>query len=180
MEKQEKTPWKKHIDKRYISGEDLKFGVEMGRGLRPEMVVTVAKHNTAKTYDAQKREEVDNMALWLAEYPSGKMLYKPIILNNTNGDFLAKEIGGGSIYIDDFDKTVPFVLYAKPDKRFKFVARVKKYFAPVTFDFKPTLAAMDKLKTKDELVEFWTKLGGSVQNIPEVSAKKDELKSKLK
>lgn len=130
MSEKTKTPWRKNLDKRYISGEDLKNGIELGKGLRPEMVVTLAKFSDAPAFDQKLQKEVDKTALYLLEYPSGKPLYKPVLMNVANADFLAKELANNSLYIDDADTTKPFVLYAQADKRHGFVARFKKYYPP--------------------------------------------------
>jgi hypothetical protein len=131
MEATHKTPWKKNLDKRYICGEDLQLGVEMGKGFRPEMLVTVAKFNDAPTYDQSLRSEVTKTAVWFKEYPSGKLLYKPMILNNENGNFLSKEIGEDSIYVDDFDQTKPVIMYARFDKKHGYIVRFKRHVVKV-------------------------------------------------
>jgi len=179
MAKEEKIPWKKNIDSRYISGEDLKLGIELGKGLAPEMVVTMASFKDVESFDQNAREKVNKTGVFLKTYPEGKMLYKPLILNNTNGQFLSKEIGKGSDFITDFDTEKPFVLYAKPDKRFGHVARCRKYFAPVKFDFKPCIEAMGKMTDIDEFAKYWGSLSDELKAIPEVVAKKEEIKKML-
>lgn len=171
-----KTPWKKHLDKRYISGEDLKNGIEMNKGLRPEMVVTLASFNDAKTFDQKQQEEKDKTAIWLNEYPFGKKLYKPLILNVANADFLSAEIGNGGINIDDADFTKPFVLYAKPDKRHGWVARLKKYYPPAAILPDRALKILTNVKSKDEFKTAWSELiSKEEKQLPQVMAKKDEL-----
>lgn len=174
---QNKTPWRKNLDPRYISGEDLLAGL---KGLKPEMVVTLAKYNDAPTFDQKEQKEVDKTAIWLKEYPSGNLLYKPCILNVTRGKFLSKEIGNDSLFIDDFDNTKPFVMYAKPDRRHGHVVAFKKYNAPSNIDFKPVLEKLDQSKTLDELAEIWRNLSEDEKRITEVIARKDKLKSELK
>ena len=175
---EEKVPWRKNLDKRYISGEDLLMGVAMGKGLRPEMVVTMAKFNDAPAFDQKSQSETMKTAIWLNEYPSGKPLYKPALLNVINGEFLSKEIGGGSIYITDFDHTKPFIIYACPDKRHGHVARFKKYYPPaqVNADVAP-LAKLNESKTLAELGTNWTSLTPAEKNLPTVLALKEKLKA---
>lgn len=180
MAEQKKVPWRKNLDKRYISGEDLKNGIGLGKGLKPEMVVTLSRFNDAPTFDQSLQKEVNKTAIWLTEYPSGKPLYKPVILNVVNGEFLEKEIGNGSIFISDFDTTKPFVLYAKPDRRFGHVARFKKYYPPSTASDINALKTINESKDLKELVTNWNKLTPSEKNLPTVLARKEQLKTELK
>jgi len=179
-ETNEKVPWRKNLDKRYISGEDLKNGIELGKGLKPEMVVTLSKFNDAPTFDQKLQQEVSKTAIWLSEYPSGKQLYKPVILNVSNGEFLEKEIGGGSIFISDFDTTKPFIIYAKPDRRHGFVARFKKYYPKNVASDVEALAKLKICKSLEELTSAWLSLSTVEKNLPKVLAEKELLKTKLK
>lgn len=176
----EKTLWRKNLDKRYISGEDLLNGVAAGKGLKPEMVVTLSTWADAPAFDQKLQKEVDKTAIYLKEYPSGTPLYKPALLNVANGEFLSKEIGGSSLYIDDFDKTKPFIIYAKPDSRHGHVARFKKYYAPAKVDAdKNAIELLNKSTTMAELGENWGKLTPAEKNLPTVLALKETLKAKL-
>jgi len=173
----QKTPWRKNLDKRYISGEDLLLEQ---KGLKKEMVVTLSRWEDSPAFDQKLQKEVDKTAIWLKEYPSGTPLYKPALLNVGNGEFLSKEIGNGSMYIDDFDKTKPFVLYAKPDSRHGHVARFKKYYAPAKVDAdKNGLELLNKATTLAQLGEQWNKLTPAEKNLPTVLALKETLKAKL-
>lgn len=174
-----KTPWKKHIDKRYISGEDLKYGIENQKGLAPEMVVTFDSFEEVMAYNQSQAKEVKQTGVWLKSVETGHKLYKPLILNNINGSFLQKEIGGGSIYLEDFDKNIKFVLYAKPDRRFNFVARLKKHYEEATTDPKPLIAKMEACKSLGELGQVWTSFTVLEKKIPAVVKRKEELKEKL-
>lgn len=181
MSTEQKIPWRKNLDPRYISGEDLLRGEAMGKGLRPEMVVTMAKFNDAPTFDKTSQAEVTKTAIWLNEYPSGKPLYKPVILNVTNGEFLSKEIGGGSIYITDFDHTKPFVLWAQPDRRHGHVARFKKYYPPAQVSDANAIALLNAAeKTSDALNKVWGELSAEEKKLPSVLAVVNKLKSELK
>lgn len=174
-----KTLWKKNLDKRYISGEDLLNGELIGKGLRKEMVVTLAKFNDAPAFDQKKQTEIDKTALWLKEYPSGKMLYKPALLNVSGSDFLSKEIGNGCLHIDDADMTKPFVMYAKPDNRHGHVVRFKKYHASSTVDDKNALAIINKSTTLQELKINWESLTKAERALPSVLALKETFKDSL-
>lgn len=176
-----KIPWRKNLDKRYISGEDLKYGESMGKGLREEMVVTMAKFNDAPAYDQNAKAEVTKTAIWLNEYPSGKPLYKPALLNVINGQFLSKEIGNGSIYITDFDYTKPFIIWAQPDSRHGHVARFKKYYPPVTISDTAAIAKLNGAeKTSEALNAVWAELSDAEKKLPSVLAIVQKLKGELK
>jgi hypothetical protein len=180
MSNEVKVPWRKNLDKRYISGEDLLNGEAMGKGLRPEMVVTMAKFNDAPAFDQKTQTETTKTAIWLNEYPSGKPLYKPALLNVANGEFLSAEIGGGSIYITDFDHTKPFVIWAMPDRRHGHVARFKKYYAPATVIDVNALAALNLCTNLDELGQTWATITAAEKKLPSVMALKEKLKGDLK
>jgi len=177
----EKTLWRKNLDKRYISGEDLLNGIAAGKGLKPEMVVTISKYEDSPAFDQKKNEEVDKTAIWLKEYPSGTPLYKPMLLNVTNGEFLSKEIGNNSIFIDDFDTTKPFVIYAMPSKRHGHVARCKKYYAPATVSDVNALKLLNAAdKTSEALNKVWAELSAEEKKLPTVLALVNKLKGEIK
>jgi len=170
------THWKKNNDPRYISGEDLKDGLAIGKGLRPEMVVTIAKFEDKETFDQSSQSKVTKSGFWLREYPSGNPLYKPLILNNTNAKFCINEFK--SEFMEHWlDK--PLVLWAMPDRRHGFVARFKKYYPPAQVTDVKALAELSKATTLAELGETWGKLLADEKKLPTVMAKKEELKSKL-
>jgi len=174
-----KTPFRKNLDTRYISGEDLKNGIELGKGLKPEMIVTLAKWEDAPAFDQKKQAEVDKTAIWLKEYQTGKMLYKPCLLGVNRATFLSKELANGSMFIDDCDFTKPFVIYAQADRRHGHVVAFKKYFAPATVTDTNALAILDTCKTLDELRDKYQSLSKAEQALPTVVAKKDQLKTKF-
>jgi hypothetical protein len=177
---QQKTPWRKNLDKRYISGEDLKQGIEMNKGLRPEMVVTIAKFHDAPAFDSKLQKEVDKTAIWLKEYPSGKMLYKPCLLNVKRGSFLSKELGNGSMFIEDFSTETPFVVYAQPDPRHGFIVAFKKYYPPATVSDTEALLTLERCTSLAGLQETWLTLSVDERKLPSVLAKKESLKTILK
>lgn len=176
----EKTPWRKNLDKRYISGEDLKNGLEMNKGLMPEMIVTIAKFNDAPAFDSKIQKEVDKTAIWMRDFTTGKMLYKPAILNVERGSFLSREIGNNSLFVDDFDQTKPFIMYAKADKRHGFVVSFKKYYAPATITDINGKTILNGSKTLEELKVNWSKLTNEERALPTILALKETLKTTLK
>lgn len=112
--------WKKNNDSAYISGEDLQTSFN---GLKPEMVVKITKVNDSKTFDQNKQADQVVSALYLQEI-GGKDLYKPVILNKTNGKFLVKEFGDTEM---DNWLNKPVIVYAQKDSRHGFVVRFKSY-----------------------------------------------------
>lgn len=119
----EKTHWRKNNDSRYISGEDLKSGLN---GLKPEMLVVIEKFNDTDSFDKKTQQKTIVTGLFLKEI-GGKSLYKPVILNKTNGKFFEKEMG--SAFMDDW-LNKPVMLYCQPDSRHGFVVRFKKFNPP--------------------------------------------------
>lgn len=119
-----KTHWKKNLDSKFISGEDLKGGLN---GLKPEMAVVIEKFTDAETFDQNKQAKSVVTGLFLKEL-NGKSLYKPVILNKTNAKFMIKEFG--SEFMEDWINK-PITLYAVADSRHGFVVRFKKYQLPV-------------------------------------------------
>jgi hypothetical protein len=169
--------WKKNNDSRYVSGEDLKDGELMGKGLRPEMVVTIISFEDKETFDQTSQSKVIKTGFNLAEYPSGVKVYKPVILNNTNGEFCVKEFASKNLY-DWLNK--PLVLYTQVDRRHGHVARFKKYYPPVTITDTAAIAKLAESKNLAELQTNWGAISKAEQNLPTVIAKKDELKGVLK
>lgn len=166
------THWKKNNDSRYISGEDLKSGLN---GLKPEMVVVIDSFQDSETFDMKAQKTITRTGFWLKEL-NGNKIYKPVILNNTNANFCAKE------FKSDFMEHwigKPFVLFAQADKRHGFVARFKKYYPPAISDV-TALATIKASTTLTELQTNWKKLTPQEQALPTVLALKDQLKTELK
>ena len=171
-EMEQKTHWKKNLDPRYISGEDLKAGLN---GLAPEMVVSIANMQDAPTFDQSMQKEVSKTALWLND-ATGKKIYKPVILNVTNAKTLSKEFG--SDFIEDwYGKQI--VLFAQADRRFGHVARFKKYYAPAQVDPKKAIELLSASTNLEILGQAWNSLSAEEKKLSTVIAKKDELKTKL-
>ena len=179
MNEIKRTPFRKNLDKRYISGEDLKNGIALGKGLRPEMVVTLAKFNDANAFDQKTQSEISKTAIWMKEYPSGKMIYKPCLLNVTRSEFMSEELANNSLFLDDCDLTKPFVMYAKTHKRHAFVVEFKKYLAPNPASPEKAIIKLNACKTLAELKTVFGGLTSNEQILPSVVALKDKLKVKL-
>lgn len=168
-----KTHWRKNLDPRYVSGEDLKASLH---GLRPEMVVCVSEMKDAPTFDQSTQKEVTKTSLWLTDMNNKQLIYKPVILNVSNAKFFAKEFN--SDYIEDWYNK-PVVLYAMPDKRFGHVARFKHYFPPAKATDKMAIEALNLCKNLDELGQTWATITAEEKKLPTVLKLKDELKTKL-
>jgi hypothetical protein len=147
-----KTLWKKNLDSKYVSGEDLQLS---NKGLKPEMVVTIERFNDDKTFDKQKNADVTVSALYLKEV-NGNALYKPVILNRTNAKFFVKETG--SDFMEDW-LNKPVIVYAQKDSRHGFVVRFKSYVKPnlvkdsemfkqAKIALEKGTATMDKIKSR--------------------------------
>lgn len=172
MENQ-KTHWRKNLDPRYVSGEDLKNSLH---GLRPEMVVCVHEMKDAPTFDQSQQKEVTKTSLWLMDMATKKVIYKPVILNVSNAKFFAKEFG--SDFIEDWYGK-PCVLFAQPDKRFGHVARFKKYYPPAQVTDTNAITALNKASSIAELTTIWTSLTADEKKLPSVIALKEKLKGEL-
>ena len=168
----EKTPWRKNLDSRYISGENLKY--EMA-GLKPEMVVVVESFEDVETYDQKNQTDAVKSGLFLVDFKTGKKLSKPAILNVRAAKFFEKEFN--SIFIDDWLKK-PVVIYAKPDKRFNWVVDFKKYYPPQISDVN-ALGVLSVAENLQQLGEFWATLTAEEKKLPTVMKLKDELKKKF-
>lgn len=168
------THWKKNNDSRYISGEDLKNGEVIGRGLRAEMVVYIESFENMETFDQSEKKTVVKTGFNLREL-NGTKLYKPVIMNNVNAKFCRKEFG--SEFMEHW-LNKPLVLYAMPDKTHDFVARFKKYYPPAISDVN-ALTILNQSTSLNELQANWSKINKQEQALPTVMALKDKLKTSL-
>ncbi len=168
-----KTHWRKNLDPRYVSGEDLKNSLH---GLRPEMVVCVHEMKDAPTFDQSTQKEVTKTSLWLMDLTTKQVIYKPVILNVSNAKTFAKEFN--SDFIEDWYGK-PIVLFAMPDKRFGHVARFKHYYPPAKATDEAAIASLNTATTLAELGEKWTKLSADEKKLPTVLSLKETLKTKL-
>lgn len=172
-----KTHWKKNNDSRYISGEDLKYGESINKGLLPEMVVSIVSFEDSETFDQNNQSKVLKTGFKLVNVETGEMLYKPVILNNTNGDFCVKEFK--SEFLEDWINK-PFILFAKPDRRHGFVARFKKYYPKANISDINALKILNESNSIEDLQVKWSQLSKQEQKLPTVTALKDKLKVELK
>lgn len=170
----EKTHWRKNLDPRYISGEDLKNSL---KGLSPEMLVAIDNMQDAPTFDQSTQKETTKTSLWLKDLKTQQRIYKPVILNVSNAKFFAKEFG--SDFIEDWYGK-PCILFAQADRRFGYVARFKHYFPPAGITDANALGLLNKCTTLVELTETWGKLTAEEKKLPSVMAKKELLKTTLK
>lgn len=173
METQTKTHWRKNLDPRYVSGEDLKASLH---GLSPEMIVAIHEMKDAPTFDQSTQKEVTKTSLWLMNLATKQVIYKPVILNVSNAKFFAKEFN--SDYIEDWYGK-PVVLFAMPDKRFGFVARFKHYYPPATITDTAAIASLNMATSLAELGEKWAILSADEKKLPTVLSTKESLKTKL-
>lgn len=169
----EKTHWRKNLDPRYISGEDLKNSLH---GLRNEMVVSVSEMEDAPTFDQSIQKEVTKTSLWLKDIQTGQIIYKPVILNVSNAKFFSKEFN--SDFIEDWYNK-PVVLFAQPDKRFGHVARFKHYYAPAKATPEKAIEILNTATTLEQLGTKWAELAADEKKLPSVLSHKESLKAKL-
>ncbi len=177
-----KTHWKKNLDSRYISGEDLISGLH---GLKPEMVVTIERFNDAETFDQNTQQKLVKTGFYLREV-GGNMLHKPIILNNTNAKYCEKEFK--TPFMEDWIGK-PIVLYAQADKRFGHVARFKKYYPqahktveppkPVEVNVDEIVLQIELITELPQLAQYWSGLDIPTKNIEAILKAKDKRKSEL-
>ncbi len=174
---EQKTPWRKNLDPRYISGEDLLVGMN---GLKKEMVVTIAKFTDVPTFNQKEQKDVTSTAIWLMDYETKKLIYKPVILNVGRGKFLSKELGNGSLYIEDFSTDIPFVMFAQADSRHGHVVRFRKYYPPAQISDANAIKLLESSKDLEELKKNYLSLSNDEQRLTTVVAKTDCLKTTLK
>lgn len=165
------THWKKNIDSRYISGEDLHGEL---KGLKKEMVVVITRFEDAETFDINTQAKGVKTGFFLKEL-NGKELYKPVLLNKTNATFCRNEFK--SEFMEHWINK-PFVLFAMPDKRFGFVARFKKYYPPQVSDVN-ALGVLSVAKDLEQLREFWGTLSVEEKKLPKVLKLKEDMIAKF-
>ncbi len=168
-----KTHWKKNSDSRFISGEDLKDGL---KGLSESMDVEIIKFEDATTFDQSKQSDVTKTAIWMQDLDTGKKVYKPVLLNKTNSEFLAKE--ADSPFMEDWIGLF-CTLYAKPDSRHGHVVRFKRHRPLPVVDLPAIEAKLAGCKTLADLKKLWDSMPASDKKHPQVLASKDKLKDTL-
>ncbi len=176
MEEIKKTAWRKNLDPRYISGEDL---ITEMNGLKKEMIVTIAKFSDVPTFNQKEQKEVTSTAIWLIDFQTKKLIYKPVILNVGRGKFLSKELGNGSLYIEDFSTDTPFTMFAQADPRHGQVVRFRKYYPPAQTSDVNALKLLSESKDLEELKKNFLSLTKDEQRLITVIAKTELLKTTL-
>lgn len=175
----EKTHFRKNLDPRYISGEDLQSELH---GFKREMPVMIDRFEDADVYDPNAKGKDEDKrtlktGLFLKDL-NGKPIYKPAILNVTNGKTLQDIFK--SPYLEDW-VNLPFVIYAAPHNRFGFVVRFKKYIAPPKITDTKALELLKVCQSLSALTDCWTNvLSVEEKNFPSVIAEKERLKIALK
>lgn len=117
------TDWKKNLDSRYISGEDLFLELN---GFKKSMVVSISGFKDSEVYDQKAKENIIQTELKL-QTADGKPLYKGTILNKTNGKVLFEEFKTRNL--EDWVGKL-FVMKAVADRRHGQVVRFAKYYPP--------------------------------------------------
>lgn len=173
-----KTHFRKNLDPRYISGEDLQSELH---GFKREMPVMIDRFEDADVYDPNAKGKDEDKrtlktGLFLKDL-NGKPIYKPAILNVTNGKTLQDIFK--SPFLEDW-VNLPFVIYAAPHNRFGFVVRFKKYNPPPKTTDKRALEILNSSNTITQLGENWNSLSIEEKNFPSVIALKEKLKIDLK
>lgn len=171
MNNENLTHWKKNVDSRYISGEDLLNGL---KGLRKEMNVQITSFKDSDSFDQKSNQKTTVTAITMVDIDTGQMLYKPMILNKTNARFFEGEFK--SPFIEHWINK-PFILFAQADRRHGHVVRCRKFIPQV--DTSQYIAAMNNCKTLDELRNVWGQFG-PMQTNPQLLGLKDQLITKLK
>ena len=169
----EKTHWKKNLDSRYISGEDLKSGL---KGLKSPIHVEVIKFDAdAEVYDQNTNSKKHKSALFLKEI-DGEKLHKPVLLNKTNALFFVGLTG--KEFLDDW-VGAQATMFAQPDRRHGHVVRFKKYTPPRTVKPEAAIKALGAAKTLDELKQIWGNCTADEKKHPEVLKKKEDMKTQI-
>lgn len=155
------TDWRKNLDARYVSGEELNDEV---KGLKKEMTTKIVSYSDVPTFDQKANKEIISTGLTLHG------IYKPVILNKTRARFLAKEFGS-----NEMDNWIgkPFVIFAQVDKRHGYVVAFKKYYPPQISDAN----AIKVLTEATDLKAAWDSLSAAEKALPKIIALKDSLKN---
>lgn len=166
-----KTHWKKNIDSRYISGEDLQAEL---KGLKKDFAVKLIGFNDGETYDQNANEKQVKTVLNFEDL-SGKKLYKGVLLNKTAAKVF--ESISGSPYMEDWIGTT-LTMFAQVDRRFGYVVRFKKYI-PAPLNPSNALEILNNCKSLEDLKKSWSTLSNAEQKNQSVINKKEELKKSL-
>lgn len=167
--------WKKNLDSKFISGEDLQASLN---GLKPEMNVVIEKFDEDETFDMNVKKKKKITDLFLKEV-GGKSLYKPAILNKTNAKFFAKEFESDNVW-DWLNK--PVTMFAQQDDRHGYIVRYRSAPASLKVD---NTEALTKVRGSKDLAELKAnyeslapelKTDGAVKNLATAMKANYELK----
>jgi hypothetical protein len=134
--------WKKNTDTKFVCGEDLQSGLN---GLKPSMVTKLLSYNDAESFDQKTQKKIIVTAL------NFDGVYKPVILNKINARTMVAITGSHDMkqWIG-----VTVILWAQPDARHNFVARVKKYeLQPLLLGSDNFTACKNAIKNKGVTLE---------------------------
>lgn len=169
--------WTKHIDTRYISGEDLMTGAN---GLEPEMDVYLYNAVEGETFDQKQNATEIKWVLHFKKLSDNTPLYKGSVANKGAKDAMLNALqfykGIKSNVIQDC-YNLPITMFAKHDKRHGYVVRFKPYRP--TQEFKEAQSAIKACKSIKDLEATYKSLDDSMKKnayiIDLVNSKKSEL-----
>jgi hypothetical protein len=153
--------WTKHIDTRYISGEDLVTAVN---GLKPEMDVYLYDAVEGETFDQKQNATEIKWVLHFKTLDGNRPLYKGSIANKGAKDAMLNALqyykGIKSNVIQDC-YNLPITMYAKQDKRHGYVVRFKPYRP--SQEFKDAERAIKDAKNVKDLEAAYKGLSDKMQ-----------------
>lgn len=166
--------WTKHIDTRYICGEDLNDSVN---GLSPEMDVYIASADEGETYDQNAQKKEVKWILMFNEIMTNEPLYKGIVAN-AGVKTVFKTMTGSNVIQDAYG--LPVTVYSKEDRRHGFVVRFKPFNVRKHNVLVETISKLKECKTVDELGKVYKGLDALLQNNVVIKIEAGKLKSTLK
>jgi hypothetical protein len=125
-----KTHWRKNKDPKFLSGEDLKFGLI--KDMPDGVIVKIASVRQDEAY--QQGEGIVPVSVLMFESINGEPLSKGVIPAKWTLEFMRK-LGITSPYLEDWISQ-KMIIYARPHSKFGYVVRFKEYKDP---NFKPKL-----------------------------------------
>jgi len=167
-----RTHWKKNIDSKYISGEDLQHEL---KGLKKDFPVRLISFNDGETFDQSTQSKTFKTVLNLEDL-NGNKLKKGVLLNKTTAKVF-EDLTGSPIMEDWIDTVLN--IYAQADRRFGFVVRFKKHIAPPV-NIESAKTKLNNASDLEELGLAWSTLTKEEKLNTTVIKLKDELKEKLK
>lgn len=172
MSEKEKTHWKKNVDSNFISGEDMKFGLN---DLNEELDVYLSHFEDGETFDQNQNQKQIKTVMHFKKVSDNKELHKGVLLNKTNALVFKSLLN--SPFVDDWLE-YPITIYAQSDKRHGWVVRFKPL--KIRGEIKDVITALKSAKTLEELTATFKGLDVVWQNNMIILNKASELKIKLK